>query len=955
MGAFGGSTRLRYPPVTTTSSFFYTHKSHVGSSLSSSSHSKAFGQRCGGKGTKPPYSGVLQPSLSGSQKGRHLETNPRPVSSKHLRVKRVFQDGDPVFYPPSGPPRSMGRLSGSFGRFPSRSDSSVLQKTATILPRTSCLSVPSAPLRSHHRPSDFHEAHEGGGSSFTARRLNSSPVFRRLASSPTHSSVSSGRSVAMLADSLSLGSHSQSSEVRSDSFSGFHLCRDELSDRQKRHSCTSGQDSGPTSVGLSCPDSFPAFSSLSSLPLGSLECCGRLCGTGATSFTSTPVLSFGTMAPPQGLPGCLCATTCSVSHRSPLVAERESIAQRSALGTPSSNPVSHHRCEQKRVGGTSRALGSHDIGCLEPPRDFSSYQQLGTLGSSQGCLLLSFPPGGPLCISVHGQYHSGLIHSAPRGNPQSVSVSSSSESPPSLPGPQDCSSSQILAGPSQCSGGQPLSAAADSPVGMVPPSDGCESDLCLPGSSHGGPLCHQVQSPVASVCVSGSGPSSVGSGRPVPLVGQAVRLCVPTVCSPSCSVAQSENVSVSPSPGGPPVATETMVQRPSGPTVCSSSTASVTRGPLVSERRSSASKSRPLQPSRLAVIRAGLRKKKFSSRVASLVAKARRTSTSIVYNAKWKVFSDWCAEREISSVSPSLQHIADFLVFLFLDKKLAVSTVKGYRSMLSNTLGFRGLTTIGSDPTISELIRSFELSRPVSRSLTPKWDLSCVLWSLTKAPYEPLSKASMSHLTWKTVFLLTLASAKRRSEIHALSVEGTHLRFNPDGSVTLLCQAGFLAKTQLPSVASRPFTIPSLSKDLSQSDPDRTLCPVRALRYYLDKVKPLRCSRTRLFIPVKGKHDISAASISRWIASAIRLAYSELTDQDLSFLQIRPHELRALSSSWAFVNNAPLDDILSAATWKQSSTFSTFYLRSFSASQGNLFSLGPLVAAQQVVTPGQDQ
>ncbi len=271
--------------------------------------------------------------------------------------------------------------------------------------------------------------------------------------------------------------------------------------------------------------------------------------------------------------------------------------------------------------------------------------------------------------------------------------------------------------------------------------------------------------------------------------------------------------------------------------------------------------------------------------------------------------------------------------------------------MLSNTLGFSGITTIGSDPALSELIRSFELSRPVSRSLTPKWDLSCVLWSFTKAPYEPLSKATLSHLTWKTVFLLTLASAKRRSEIHALSEESSHLRFNPDGSVTLLCQAGFLAKTQLPSVAPKPFTIPSLSKDLSRSDPDRTLCPVRALRFYLDKVKPSRGSRKRLFLPVKGKHDISAASISRWIASAIRLAYSELSDQDLSFLQIRPHELRALSSSWAFVNNAPLDDILSAATWKQSSTFSTFYLRSFSASQGNLYSLGPLVASQHVVTP----
>ena len=273
--------------------------------------------------------------------------------------------------------------------------------------------------------------------------------------------------------------------------------------------------------------------------------------------------------------------------------------------------------------------------------------------------------------------------------------------------------------------------------------------------------------------------------------------------------------------------------------------------------------------------------------------------------------------------------------------------------MLSHTLSFRGIKTIGSDSNISELIRSLELSRPVSRSLTPKWDLSCVLWSFTKAPYEPLGEATVSHLTWKTVFLLTLASAKRRSEIHALSVEDSHLRFNSDGSVTFLCQSGFLAKTQLPSVAPLPFTIPSLSRDLSHSDPDRSLCPIRALNFYLDRVKSSRGSRKRLFLPVKGKHDISAASISRWIASAIRLAYSDLTDQDLSFLQIRPHELRALSASWAFVNNAPLDDILSAARWKQSSTFSTFYLRSFSSTQGNLFSLGPLVSAQHVIYPAR--
>ena len=76
--------------------------------------------------------------------------------------------------------------------------------------------------------------------------------------------------------------------------------------------------------------------------------------------------------------------------------------------------------------------------------------------------------------------------------------------------------------------------------------------------------------------------------------------------------------------------------------------------------------------------------------------------------------------------------------------------------MLSNTLSFRGYHTIyhtiGSDSFLSDLIRALDLKRPVSRSLTPKWDLSCVLWSLTKAPYEPLDQAVLQFSNLESVF-----------------------------------------------------------------------------------------------------------------------------------------------------------------------------------------------------------
>ena len=99
--------------------------------------------------------------------------------------------------------------------------------------------------------------------------------------------------------------------------------------------------------------------------------------------------------------------------------------------------------------------------------------------------------------------------------------------------------------------------------------------------------------------------------------------------------------------------------------------------------------------------------------------------------------------------------------------------------MISNTLKFKTGNRIGSNSVLPELIRSFELQCPVQRSLTPKWDLSWVLVSLQKSLFEPLHKASKRHVMIKMAFLLSLATAKRCCEIHALAMDSIHLRFSP--------------------------------------------------------------------------------------------------------------------------------------------------------------------------------
>ena len=71
------------------------------------------------------------------------------------------------------------------------------------------------------------------------------------------------------------------------------------------------------------------------------------------------------------------------------------------------------------------------------------------------------------------------------------------------------------------------------------------------------------------------------------------------------------------------------------------------------------------------------------------------------------------------------------------------------------------------------------------------------------------------------MFLTAAASGRRRSEIQPLSC--SDIQFSGQ-SVSLSTFPGFLAKNQLPSVLSSPFSLPSLS----DQDVSPLLCPVSA-------------------------------------------------------------------------------------------------------------------------------
>ena len=306
------------------------------------------------------------------------------------------------------------------------------------------------------------------------------------------------------------------------------------------------------------------------------------------------------------------------------------------------------------------------------------------------------------------------------------------------------------------------------------------------------------------------------------------------------------------------------------------------------------------------------------------------------------------------SAEPSISDIAEFLNHLFTVKNLKPATIAGYRTAISDHLGPFGLE-VGRSIHLNRLLASFYRDKPILNRGIPSWDLSLVLMALTKAPFEPLKDASLKVLTFKTVFLMALASGKRRGEVHAWTFSS--LRHKPHWrEVTISPSPAFLAKNQLASEGPdliRPIVIPALKPFLSSDlSDDMTLCPIRALRYYLDRTSTLRKGKNLLFISFKEgfDKDIQRSTISSWIKQTVALAYQS-SDSMSDNVHVKAHDIRSMSASLAFKGGVSLEQVLGSCFWKSHNTFTTFYLKdvAWQSTDQSDFKLGPVVSAQHVV------
>ena len=892
--------------------------------------------------SKPLVSGFLQPSFPRQEGFGVLAPHHRSVDPEPLRHLVTLPHGDSSVSPELHSSRRLDDLPGPARRVSSGSSSSRFALFSLLRGRREALPIQGPLLRSYDRASSLHEDYgtsvrhppqAWGQDASLPGRLAHPGLFQNRLSSVEGQAPSSlyrtwhlGQSHEVVSGSLSV----HSLLGHGDSVSALH-CSPHTSTSQQSHPTDRGVPLNPvsSSVPLASPSQPPVFPDSSRLRRNDQDEASPTLPQGPVGLSGRPV------------PGLLVS---SLSRGSSLVVETGS-AEGGREPLPSSSG------HQLLLGRFRRGLGSPSrraprLGSLAPPSESSLYQHEGASGSSARPSGLRASDRGHVGSAVLRQHHhSSLSSSVGRdvfvhpelhgqgGSPLGRESSHSSPSP-------------VHHGVVQRHRRRPKSPKSGDRVRMDPSPGGSRS-AGPQVASYDRSLRDLLDSEASSLLLSSLRSTGGRDGCPSPALGRPSSIRLSSDRHHKESASQTEVIEeLRVDSHSSVLASEGLVSRPSGTfirrshhTVRSKRSAKTAPLPPVPPKSAYASADCMATLKRFA-IQAG-----FSPAVAGQLIFSRRLSTRLNYQARWGTYRKWCKDFHHKSSSPSIAKIADFLTYMFKTKGAALSTIKGYRAMLAAVFKFP-LPKISSS-VLKDLVRSFEISAPRPIFPPPPWDLDKVLEFLSGPPFEPLARASFLDKTKKALFLLAMATAKRVSELQALSFS---VSFQGEDLV-LYYDPFFRAKTEsVINPLPRSVVVPSLS-DFAGNLPERLHCPVRAIKYLRKAARSASFIPPRLFVsPKNPKRSMSKNAMSFYLRQLI-------VDSGAvsSARPPRAHDIRGIATSLNYYSNLSLTSLMQVATWKSKRVFASRYLKEVSATQDNIQQFGLLVIAGDRLRPKTPQ
>lgn len=306
----------------------------------------------------------------------------------------------------------------------------------------------------------------------------------------------------------------------------------------------------------------------------------------------------------------------------------------------------------------------------------------------------------------------------------------------------------------------------------------------------------------------------------------------------------------------------------------------------------------------LAPERVGLLALSLLETVVSTILRARVPSTRAAYAFCWAVFSAWCQSWHVDPLLAGVPVILNYIQHHLCLGKAVVTREAWLQPFLRCPHdAYRAL--------ISRFLQGARrTSAPRSAPSVLPWDLDVVLRALHRSPFEPLYGACWRWLPLKTTFLLAMASARRVSELHTLSVHADCCHFLLQNSWAILRPH----PTFLPKVLSdfqlrqsiKLRALGALAALAADAGAGVALCPVCALQLYITRTQQVR-QTDQLFVCFQSSllgQPLSKSRLAGWIVQLIRHAYEQ---SGLPFPPgVHAHSTRGMATSSALFRGASL-------------------------------------------------
>ena len=306
-------------------------------------------------------------------------------------------------------------------------------------------------------------------------------------------------------------------------------------------------------------------------------------------------------------------------------------------------------------------------------------------------------------------------------------------------------------------------------------------------------------------------------------------------------------------------------------------------------------------------IRARYESEGFSAAATNFIMSSWRKKTQEAYDVfikKWEVFA---VQNKMDKISP---HVSDGVEFLnhLIDEGYSNSAVATARSALSCYLILwenEKRVTFGTHDAVKRFMKGLFEEKPVLPRYVCTWDVNIVLEMLKS--WAPVHKLTLKELTFKLCMLLALLSGQRCQTLHILSLK--HMILTDKKCIFYIMS---LIKQSRKGSHQKPIELDAFSKCTD-------LCVVTVLKEYLRRTKTFRKhSENQLFLILNEPHTpASKDTVARWIKTTLAMAGVNL--------HYSAHSTRMAATSAADKCGVPIETIMEAAGWSNTSTFGKFY------------------------------